>query len=284
MKKVNLIGISGKKQSGKDTVGKIIQYLIDKEEVRLDSKHPDREYWLSLTFEQYLTHKMSFSNWKIKKFAYRLKQVLSILTGIPVEDFEREEVKQSYLGEEWARERLICGCEDVGIETYIDDNGLCYNCGNPAEKYIYTVREAMQQFGTNLMRNQFHPNCWTNALFADYKSAKPCLCGGSGVCFQPKEYLCNEPPDNWIISDVRFENECQAVKGRGGILIRVNRDNMPERITKAIEETGGYMAKEHPSETALDNYEGFDYIIDNNADIPALIEKVRTILEKENLL
>ena len=28
---------------------------------------------------------------------------------------------------------------------------------------------------------------------------------------------------NWIITDVRFPNEADAIKGRGGIIIRVNR-------------------------------------------------------------
>ena len=40
----------------------------------------------------------------------------------------------------------------------------------------------------------------------------------------------------------------------------------------------------HESETALDNYEGFDYVIDNNSDIQSLIEHVKTILIKEKII
>ena len=34
----------------------------------------------------------------------------------------------------------------------------------------------------------------------------------------------------------------------------------------------------HPSETALDDYE-FDFVIDNNSDIPSLVEKVKQIIQ-----
>jgi hypothetical protein len=39
----------------------------------------------------------------------------------------------------------------------------------------------------------------------------------------------------------------------------------------------------HLSETALDNAE-FDHVIENDADIPALIKKVKTILIEENII
>ena len=40
---------------------------------------------------------------------------------------------------------------------------------------------------------------------------------------------------------------------------------------------------QHPSETALDDYQ-FDYVIDNNGTIEELIEKVKVILIKEKLI
>jgi len=41
---------------------------------------------------------------------------------------------------------------------------------------------------------------------------------------------------------------------------------------------------EHKSETELDNYKDFDFVIDNDSDIPSLIEKVREILIKLELI
>ena len=78
----------------------------------------------------------------------------------------------------------------------------------------------------------------------------------------------NKNQSNWIITDVRFPNEAQAIKDRGGILIRINRDNG----TRAID------VNAHLSETALDDYDGFDYVIDNDSDsVRDLIDKVKQL-------
>ena len=88
-----IILISGKKQSGKDTIAKIIHYLIEKQ----NKKH-------NLSFKEYkkvyntLTH-----DWKIKKFACKVKEIVSILTGVPINDLEKDTVKNSYLPKEWDR-------------------------------------------------------------------------------------------------------------------------------------------------------------------------------------
>lgn len=96
---------------------------------------------------------------------------------------------------------------------------------------------------------------------------------------------------NWIISDVRFPNECQAIKDRGGIVVRVDR---PRHIPTGTE--GLYIDLDrartnseiidystHESETALDDYK-FDYVIENDSDISSLIEKVREMLSHFKLI
>ena len=72
--------------------------------------------------------------------------------------------------------------------------------------------------------------------------------------------------DFWVVTDVRFPSEADAIREHGGILIRVNRDT-------------GYVDN-HPSETALDDYMDFDYIITND-NLDDTIEKVKNIM-KEN--
>jgi hypothetical protein len=76
---------------------------------------------------------------------------------------------------------------------------------------------------------------------------------------------------NWIITDVRFPNEAQAIVDRGGIMIRINRTDK-SRINA-----------DHPSETALDNWDGFNYIIDNNGTIEDLHAHAEAILKLEVL-
>ena len=74
----NLISISGKIGSGKDTVGTIIQYLTSNQQ--------------NNSFEEVINNniKINTSIWEIKKMAGKLKQVASILTNIPVENFENQ--------------------------------------------------------------------------------------------------------------------------------------------------------------------------------------------------
>ena len=90
-----IIGINGKIGSGKDTVGKIIQWLTKPE--------LDGQYIGFQTYDDYTLEKLS--PFKIKKFAGKLKQIASLLTGIDVEKFEDQEFKKTYLSEEWGAVR-----------------------------------------------------------------------------------------------------------------------------------------------------------------------------------
>ena len=65
-----------------------------------------------------------------------------------------------------------------------------------------------------------------------------------------KDRLRGENP-MWVITDVRFNNEAEAIKERGGLLIRVNRPDANSSDT-------------HISETELDEYKGFNLTITNN--------------------
>ena len=93
-----------------------------------------------------------------------------------------------------------------------------------------------------------------------------------------------KPLPNWIITDMRFPNELEAVKSRGGITIRVNRPceecgvieghkMIPHKNTPSI----------HPSETSLDSAE-FDYTIESNSTIEDLIHTVTLILKREKII
>lgn len=128
-----IIGINGYSGSGKDTVGVIIQYLncrnvgnVSIEEAIKDYEH--HQWWLE---EQ--------SEWEIKKYAGKLKDIASHLTGIDIEKFEDQEFKKTNLSSEW------------------NIHGM-----------PMTVREFLQKLGTNALRDGLHSNIWVNALFADY--------------------------------------------------------------------------------------------------------------------
>ena len=225
MQNINLIGIAGRAGSGKNTVAAMIQ-------------------------------KITNSGWQQKAFAGKLKQIASILTGIPVEKFEDQEFKKSMLGEEW------CVTENIRVGE---------------NKYIprpcpMTIREFLQKLGTDGLRDGLHENVWVNALFADY------------VINYTQEYdqvIERGVPDyhgpvipgritnnssKWIITDTRFPNELQAVKDRGGLTIRLTRNSD--------------VRSDHISETALDNAE-FDYVIDNkDQTLEETFESVKEMIDK----
>ena len=294
-----ILGISGKINSGKDTTGKIIQYL---------SVYHDAGYIHPITEKDYNSFHNNHhtSDWQIKKFAYAVKQVCSILTGIPIEDFEKEEVKNRVLGEEWIR----YGYADGFIKKYIGNGEMGQPIMNnkqcskekyeeeyrinwqTAYKQEYTVRDLLQIVGTDLIRNQLHSNAWVNALMSQYKSKQYTAFANDapirGIPTEEDEIkygkIVTEYP-NWIITDVRFPNEAQAIKDRDGFIIRVNRNVNWIDVKEYTNLTGIVVPtiEPHPSETALDDY-NFDYTIDNNGSIDDLIIAVNDILVKANII
>ena len=281
-----LIGISGKISSGKDTVGKIIQYLVWKSRVE-KGELPLSVYSFS-DFARETSFGKNQSGFEIKKFADKLKDFVCILIGCTREQLEDQEFKNKELGEEW--------------NCYIFNNGkkeeltLNYNIAktlsadNRIISRILTPRLLLQLLGTDCIRNKVHPNAWVNALFADYKYE----IHRSEVPTRAAGFIDQHVYPNWIITDMRFPNELEAIKSRGGITIRVNRPKPPcgdvqfngtqeewEELVKRNKEQNAKF--NHPSETALDNSE-FDYTIDNNGTIEDLIHTVSLILKREKII
>ena len=259
-----IIGITGKMGSGKDTIGKIIQYLIVK--TRENSIIATEGAYSPTSLEDFEAFCKcdtdTQSNWQIVKFADALKDIVCILIGCTREQLEDRDFKEKELGEEWWF--YTTSLFTMRMLPYTEhkeelDNDLTY--------YIIklTPRILLQQLGTDLIRNQLHKNTWINALMSKYKI-------DSSVDSTNREHS-NIVYPNWIITDCRFQNEVEAVKRRGGIVIRTNRGNTTDK---------GEL-NPHTSETALDDAE-FDYVIDNNGTIEELIIKVKEILIKENIL
>lgn len=102
---------------------------------------------------------------------------------------------------------------------------------------------------------------------------------------KPAPILPILPPD-WIITDMRFPNELEAVKERDGITIRVNRSSHVVVMggdAKDYTVAHNPVKRLHPSETALDNAE-FDYTINNDGTIGDLIVEVERILRSEKII
>lgn len=143
----------------------------------------------------------------------------------------------------------------IPTEIYKKITNIDFHSLSRTEKEL--VRPNFIDFINNKVKQVFGKDVWVKALMREY------FCTHSDHA--PHGIGC----PNWCITDMRFLNEMEAVKKKGGITIRVNRN---------LEES----KDQHESETELDNAE-FDYVIDNGT-IEELIEKVREILTKEKLL
>lgn len=112
-----------------------------------------------------------------------------------------------------------------------------------------TVREFLQKLGTDGVRNNVHKNAWVNSAMAGYKDS-----------------------DHWLFTDVRFPNEAQAIKDRGGVIIRLNR--YPPGCSPVFMDM-------HESEKSLDDWD-FDYVIYNVGTLQDLENQVKEILRNIN--
>lgn len=244
-----IIGTSGYAGSGKDTVGKIIQLLsctnLDKDIQEVLDNYEDNKWWIE---EQ--------SGWEIKKWAGKLKEVATLLTGIPVNKFEDQEFKKTNLGPEW----------DYEIQEFIEQGVY------KTIKKQMTVRDLLQKLGTEGLRNGLHPNTWVNALIADYvpQPNKDVAAFLAAEGLPASMNAGKEQIPNWIITDTRFVNEAQAIKKQNGIIIRVERPGV-----KAV--------NGHPSEVGLEGYD-FDYVITNDGSIEDLVHMVKEVLSQANII
>lgn len=83
-----------------------------------------------------------------------------------------------------------------------------------------------------------------------------------------------------IITDVRYKNEADIIRQKGGILLRVNASypGYQEFVKSSKRDVN------HVSETDLDDYEHFSAIIENGSSVSALSNQIRTICKEFNLI
>lgn len=221
-----LIGISAKKQCGKDTVCTIIEAIDVYYNTRFIPSTSLHEFVNQCLFEGRLDSlsiiRDIVTTWTRASFAHKLRCCLHVITG------------------------------DSRIFALDDETKNSLSTIKDAEGNYYTIRQLLQKFGTEVGRS-ISPNLWVDALMNDYIEAKS---GGY--------------EEDWIVTDVRFENEAEAIRKNSGILIRLNRN------------TGSN--DQHSSETALDNYKNFDLVIDNNGTIDELIDKVYNFMKEFKLI
>ena len=109
-----------------------------------------------------------------------------------------------------------------------------------------TRGEMLQQVGLAL--RQWEPDIWVQAFFSQLPAQQFTL-----------------------IPDVRFPNEADLIRSRGGLMVRVEGDPLRQR-------GDGTRDDDHPSETALDHYSSFDYLLRNAGSFTDLEWQVKALL------
>lgn len=112
-----------------------------------------------------------------------------------------------------------------------------------------TPRVFMQRVGSEMFRNHLDKDCWVKLVMQEIKN-KTSFPQISKEEFQMS--LVNRPDDEpktyvrhcFIVTDVRFPNEAQAIKDAGGIIVRVTRPTNSDN--------GEADWKKHESEAFID--------------------------------
>jgi hypothetical protein len=105
------------------------------------------------------------------------------------------------------------------------------------------VRRLLQKFGTEAGREIHGANCWVDALFADWDDSTPL-----------------------VVTDCRFDNEAQAIRDRGGVVVRIDRpglDPLP----------GGHASEAGVTDPLV------DWVIYNDRDVAHLHREILAIAE-----
>lgn len=136
------------------------------------------------------------------------------------------------------------------------------------ERWGLTPRFILQQLGTQVGRN-IHEMTWVRKAFDTIERAAR----GDMVIlpnlitreFEEVEFA-EGWADRWCIPDCRFPGEAEAVKAKGGIVIKVVRPSLVSNDS-------------HASETEVDNVKE-DYLVVNDGTLDDLEVQVRRIMDK----
>lgn len=310
-----IVGISGKLGSGKDLVGKIIQCLTNK---------PQCFDGMDVITEEDVNYKVwdqpKFVN---KKFADTLKDFICMLLGCTRERLEDRDFKEGVLPKIWWYYKLGDGTIlPRGYYPNEADNKMCEERYLVKTTPRLLLQLMGTECGRNILHPNVWVNAVMSNYKSIIGYAEGHYSNTCGKC--DKDFLgdkravrcedCGTIEPNWVITDMRFPNELAAVKERG-FTIKVNRPKYENQGQEFYaEEDGkhvwfdnkelgnvGFMnlnnSKEHAlemfrkmvnegqhaSETSLDHAE-FNYTIINNGTIKDLVDKIREILIKENLI
>lgn len=130
----------------------------------------------------------------------------------------------------------------------------------------FTPRFALQLMGTEVGRDVFHKDFWVIKL---------------------KNYIDNSPEQNFVITDVRFENEVNFINRYGGTLIEIQRGVKPHWYDVAAKANRGDYKAERFMIDSVNIHESewkwvganIDHTISNDGSLEDLKKKIENCLK-----
>lgn len=236
-----IIGIKGRKGSGKDTVASMIHYIIG-----AGTSYANFDGW-----ELYNKSKKDELDVPTRHFADKIKDDLSFIFGINRECFDNSDYKdnkyyhfktKSFLTKKTFDNSNIA---EITLEN-LKENTLAKWREPYNDDCVIKLRTLMQYYGTELIRHNIGSQVWVDGLIQ--------------TAIKDKDYYGYA-----VIADVRYPNEADAIYKVGGQVIHVFKTNN----TKA----------EHSSEDIKCDVR--DYEIDNNGTLLGLFYKVLEFVKQE---
>ena len=230
MNNTNIIAFCGNKGAGKDTSASMMQFLLNTPKIF-------HFYWI---YEHFRFIK-NLGKWKITSFAKPLKEVLSIILGVPIEKFEDRDFKENY-----CVNLNNLKIEKVNpFETPLMTDRFFSKVAkeldiNTIKHYNITIRQMLQYVGTECLRRLISEDVWINATLKRNKI---------------------------IISDLRFKREFETLDNHKSFRILIERP--------------GFGAGNHPSEKEIlelkanRNFEGY---VNNNGTLKDLFYKIKKLI------
>ena len=111
-------------------------------------------------------------------------------------------------------------------------------------------RQILQTIGMNLRDSD--ESAWVNCLFGR---------------FDAKYLYATQNSISWVIEDLRFENEIKRVRNLQGVVIRVVREDL-------------ISDDENISETSLDSYRKYNFIVSNDSSIDQFKQNLFEIIDQ----
>lgn len=244
-----IIGISGLKGSGKDTVAKMINYILATGITKANFNNFIDRYKNNNTAD--------ILNNRILHFADSLKQLISFLFNIHIDILNNHETKDSVFycfetGKLYKKEEIINSSSKIITLDNLKRttlNNIINNVKDKKHLHFILIRTLLQYIGTELFRTHVDENIWI----------RRCINQAIDII---------EMHETAIIADVRFNNECEQIMQHSfyGGLIKVTRN-------KCI--------KDNVNSNSSENDElEYDYLIENNGTMLELFYKVQEIVSK----